>query len=100
MTIDLSTTEQLAPLIPDDRIIISESGIGDTPDAVRVIDARADGILAGTAIMDAPFEQTKSPVNAFLLFSSRWFAVGSHRLKVHSAENHRSDRLVLVHREV
>ncbi|MCK4811996.1 MAG: hypothetical protein KAS74_06960, partial [Methanosarcinales archaeon] len=54
------------PLVPDDRIIISESGIGSAADAVRVIDAGADGILVGTAIMDAPFEQTKSLVDAFL----------------------------------
>ena len=66
LTIDLSTTERLAPLVPDDRIIISESGIGSALDAVRVIDAGADGILVGTAIMDAPFEQTKSLVDAFL----------------------------------
>ncbi len=66
LTIDLSTTERLAPLLPDDRIIISESGIGSAADAVRVIDAGADGILVGTAIMDAPFEQTKSLVDAFL----------------------------------
>jgi indole-3-glycerol phosphate synthase len=66
LTIDLSTTERLTPLVPDDLIIISESGIGSARDAVRVIDAGADGILVGTAIMDAPFEQTKSLVDAFL----------------------------------
>jgi len=67
LTIDLSTTERLAPLISDDLIIISESGIKDAVDAVRVIDAGADVILVGTAIMDAPFERTKSLVDAFLL---------------------------------
>ncbi|RZN39577.1 MAG: indole-3-glycerol-phosphate synthase [Methanosarcinales archaeon] len=65
LTIDLSTTERLAPLVSDDRIIISESGIGDAVDAVRVIDAGADAILVGTAIMDAPFKRTKSLVDAF-----------------------------------
>lgn len=64
LKVDLSTTERLTPLIPDDRIIISESGIGDAADAVRVIEAGADGILVGTAIMDAPFERTKALVDA------------------------------------
>jgi len=66
-------------MIPDDRIIISESGIGSTPDAVRVIDVEVDGILVGTVIMYAPFEPTKSLVDAFLRFSSRlvccWLAL-------------------------
>ncbi|HIE30888.1 MAG TPA: indole-3-glycerol-phosphate synthase [Methanosarcinales archaeon] len=64
LKVDLSTTERLAPLIPADRIIISESGIGDAADVVRVIEAGADGILVGTAIMDAPFERTKMLVDA------------------------------------
>jgi indole-3-glycerol phosphate synthase len=64
LKVDLSTTERLTPLIPDDRIIISESGIGDAADAVRVVDAGADAILVGTAIMDAPFERTKALVDA------------------------------------
>lgn len=63
LTIDLSTTEHLIPLIPDDRIIISESGIGNATDAARMIGAGADAILVGTAIMDAPFERTRELVD-------------------------------------
>ncbi len=50
LKVDISTTEKLASLI-NDRIIISESGISDPKDAVRMIDAGADAILVGTSIM-------------------------------------------------
>ena len=63
--IDLSTAERLIPLIPDDRIIISESGVRNAADAIRVIGAGADAVLVGTAVMDAPFERTKDLVDAF-----------------------------------
>ncbi len=64
LKVDLSTTEHLTPLIPADRIIVSESGIKNASDAVRLVDAGADAILVGTAIMDAPFERTKALVDA------------------------------------
>jgi len=64
LAIDLSTTEHLIPLIPDDRIIISESGIRDAVDAARLINAGADAVLVGTAIMDDPFDRTKRLVDA------------------------------------
>jgi indole-3-glycerol phosphate synthase len=50
MKVDITTTENLAPLISN-RIIISESGIFSPLDAVRMIDAGADAILVGTSIM-------------------------------------------------
>ena len=50
MKVDISTTEKLAPLISG-RIIVSESGISSTDDAVRMIDAGVDAILVGTSIM-------------------------------------------------
>ena len=64
LAIDLSTTEHLIPLIPDDRIIISESGIRDAVDAARLINVGADAVLVGTAIMDDPFDRTKRLVDA------------------------------------
>ncbi|KAF5411716.1 MAG: Indole-3-glycerol phosphate synthase [Candidatus Methanogasteraceae archaeon] len=64
LTIDLSTTERLIPMIADDRIIIGESGVRNAADAVRVINAGADAILVGTVIMDAPFERTQELVGA------------------------------------
>ena len=51
LSIDLSTTERLAPLAPD-RVLISESGIGDRKDAERLA-SRVDGFLVGSALMRA-----------------------------------------------
>lgn len=45
--IDLSITEKLQKLIPDDRIVVSESGIKSAADIPKGVDA----ILVGTAIM-------------------------------------------------
>ena len=64
LTVDLSTSEHLVPLIPADRIIISESGTRGPLDAVRMIRAGADAILVGTAVMDAPFDKTLELVDA------------------------------------
>ena len=64
LTVDLSTSEHLVPLIPADRIIISESGTRGPADAVRLIRAGADAILVGTAVMDAPFDKTLELVDA------------------------------------
>lgn len=50
MNVDITTTEDLAPLISN-RIVISESGISSPQDAIRMIDAGADAILVGTSIM-------------------------------------------------
>ncbi len=50
MKVDMTTTENLAPLISG-RVIISESGISCPVDAMRMIDAGADAILIGTSIM-------------------------------------------------
>ena len=51
LSIDLSTTERLTPLAPD-RMLISESGIGDRKDAERLA-SRVDGFLVGSALMRA-----------------------------------------------
>ncbi len=50
LKVDITTTEKLAPLISD-RIIISESGISSTEEAIRMVGAGADAILVGTSIM-------------------------------------------------
>jgi indole-3-glycerol phosphate synthase len=68
MEIDLATTEELAPIIrkhSPDRIIISESGILNPQDAVRVVRAGADAVLVGTSIMKGDiYENTKLLVEA------------------------------------
>ena len=64
MKVDISTTEELAPLISN-RIIVSESGISTPQDAVRMMDAGADAILVGTSIMQGNvYEKTYELVHA------------------------------------
>jgi indole-3-glycerol phosphate synthase/phosphoribosylanthranilate isomerase len=51
LSIDLSTTERLAPLAPD-TILISESGISDRDDVER-LSLLVDGFLIGSSLMDS-----------------------------------------------
>lgn len=65
LKVDISTTERLAPLIGSKKIIISESGIAAPEEAVRMIEAGADGILAGTYIMQGNiYDRTYELVHA------------------------------------
>lgn len=48
---DIETTLRLAERIPDDRVIVSESGIHTREDAQKVRDAGANAILVGEALM-------------------------------------------------
>src|SRR5659263_770443 len=64
MKVDITTTQDLAPLISN-KIIISESGISSPNDAVRMISAGADAILVGTSIMQGNvYEETYELVHA------------------------------------
>ncbi len=47
----LETTEALAPLVPTDRVLVSESGIFTRADVERVAAAGARAILVGEALM-------------------------------------------------
>jgi indole-3-glycerol phosphate synthase/phosphoribosylanthranilate isomerase len=51
LSVDLSTTEQLARLAPD-RVLISESGISDRAD-VESLSGYVDGFLVGSSLMRA-----------------------------------------------
>jgi len=54
LNVDISTTLLLAPLIEEmDKgvVLISESGIHDARDVHRVVEAGANGVLVGTALM-------------------------------------------------
>lgn len=51
--VDLATTEQLAEEVPDDVFLVSESGIKSLEDAQRVLDAGANAVLIGEALMRA-----------------------------------------------
>lgn len=52
-TVDLATTEYLAPMIPPNKIIVAESGVSTTEDVERCARAGADAVLVGEALMRA-----------------------------------------------
>ena len=51
---DLTTTERLRPLIPQDIIVVSESGIKDRKDMERLRGWGADAVLVGESLMASP----------------------------------------------
>jgi indole-3-glycerol phosphate synthase len=53
-TVDLATTERLRPLIPKDKIVVSESGIKARSDVEMLRTSGIDAILVGEALMSAP----------------------------------------------
>lgn len=57
LEVDLSTFEKLASKVPENVTLIAESGVKTSKDAQRMIDAGADGILIGSAIMDGEIEE-------------------------------------------
>jgi indole-3-glycerol phosphate synthase len=52
--VDLAQTERLRPLVPPDRILVSESGIHTKADVKRLGDLGVDAVLVGEALMRAP----------------------------------------------
>jgi indole-3-glycerol phosphate synthase len=50
-TVDLGTTEALAEEVPDDIILVAESGIKTPADAMRLAAAGADALLVGETLM-------------------------------------------------
>jgi indole-3-glycerol phosphate synthase len=73
LKINLETTEELAPLIREydldhvtRHLIISESGMNSAGDVRRVIQAGADAVLIGSALMesDSVFDKTKEFVQS------------------------------------
>ncbi|MBV6632587.1 MAG: indole-3-glycerol phosphate synthase TrpC [Alphaproteobacteria bacterium] len=51
LEVSLATTEELAPRVPDDRMLICESGLRDRADLDRMIDVGAKGFLIGESLM-------------------------------------------------
>jgi len=49
--VDIDTTCALAPLVPDGRIVVSESGIRSRADVARVAASGADAVLVGTSVV-------------------------------------------------
>ncbi len=52
-TVDLATTERLRPLIPPDRIVVSESGIQQRSDIEKLGRLSVDAVLIGESLMVA-----------------------------------------------
>ena len=52
-TVDITTTERLRPLIPADRIVVSESGIKGRGDMEKLRQWRVDAVLIGESLMSA-----------------------------------------------
>jgi indole-3-glycerol phosphate synthase len=52
--VTLETTERLRPMIPDDIVVVAESGIFNASDVQRVARAKVDAILVGEALITAP----------------------------------------------
>ena len=50
-TVDMATTEALAEEVPDDILLVSESGIKTPEDAARLAEAGADALLVGETLM-------------------------------------------------
>lgn len=53
-TVDLATTERLAPLAPNDAVIVAESGVFGPDDIVRLASAGANAVLVGEGVITAP----------------------------------------------
>jgi indole-3-glycerol phosphate synthase len=51
--VDIATTERLCPLIPEDRLIVSESGIKERKDIQRLKQYGVDAVLIGEALVTA-----------------------------------------------
>ena len=50
-TVDLAATEALAEEVPDDIVLVAESGIKTPADAVRLAEAGANALLVGETLM-------------------------------------------------
>ncbi|MEW6408701.1 MAG: indole-3-glycerol phosphate synthase TrpC [Nitrospirota bacterium] len=53
LSVDINTTFNLIKDIPDDRVVVSESGIKTKEDIKRLRDSRIDAVLIGTVFMEA-----------------------------------------------
>ena len=54
LAVDLATTEQLAPMVPKDRVLVAESGLGSPADLARMAKVGAQAFLIGESFMRQP----------------------------------------------
>ncbi len=52
--VDLAVTERLAPMVPEDVVLVGESGIFTAEDALRMRAAGMDAVLVGESLIVAP----------------------------------------------
>ena len=52
-TVDIKTTYRLASLVPDDRVLVSESGIQNGDDVRALIDKGIQAVLVGSSLMQS-----------------------------------------------
>jgi indole-3-glycerol phosphate synthase len=64
--VDIATTLEIAPLVPKDRVVVSESGIFTTEDIALVKGSGVHAVLVGTSIMKSedPAQKVKELVMA------------------------------------
>ena len=65
LAVDLATTEQLAPLVPKDRVLVAESGLGSPADLARMAKVGASAFLIGESFMRKP--DVEAAVRAMLV---------------------------------
>ena len=65
--VDMATTERLAEEVPDDVILVSESGIKTHEDALRALNAGANALLIGETLMRA--EDPSRAIEGFMELS-------------------------------
>jgi indole-3-glycerol phosphate synthase len=54
LTVDLAVTEQLAPKVPKNRVVVAESGLGSPGDLARMAKVGASAFLIGESFMRKP----------------------------------------------
>ncbi len=54
LTVDINTTHRLRPLIPKEKIVVSESGIKSRSDMEKLAGWRVNAVLVGEALVTAP----------------------------------------------
>ncbi len=59
LTVDIDTTHRLRPLIPEQRVVVSESGISRRSDVERLRGWGVNAVLVGEALVTADDVQTK-----------------------------------------
>ncbi len=63
--VDLANTERLRKLIPDDKVVISESGIRGADDVERLAECGIHAVLVGEALVTA--ENVREKMREFIL---------------------------------